>query len=223
MKSSESIAKVSEAIARAQGKLKKALKDSTNPHFKSRYADLESVLDAMREAFASEQLAVVQSISQNHIMTLVSHSSGEWIETTLPIIIAENATAQQIGSAVSYARRYALAMSLGIAQTDDDAEATMSRPTPPAAPAPKPTQHKVPVPEPIAPVATEPTATKIDIMPYDDARDAGLARAALFKSGKNQAWVTKHKDALKAYLTENASNDPTVIANCIAQYIGVNP
>lgn len=223
MHTSESIAKISEAIAKAQGKLKKAVKDSTNPHFKSRYADLESVLDAMRDAFASEQLAVVQSVSGGAMLTRVSHPSGEWIETSLPIWLPENATAQQIGSSVSYARRYSLAMTLSIAQTDDDAEALMNRAPATPPPAPKPVQRKVPVPETLAPVATEPTATKIDLVPYDDARDAGIARSALFKSGKSQGWVTQHKAALKAYLSEHSSNDPNVIANCIAQYVGVNP
>ena len=56
----ESLANVCKALAAAQGKLRKAVKDSTNPHFRSRYADLESVIEAMREPFASEGLSVVR-------------------------------------------------------------------------------------------------------------------------------------------------------------------
>lgn len=125
----ESLANVCKALAAAQGKLRKAVKDSTNPHFRSRYADLESVIEAMREPFASEGLSVVQSVWDGMLRTTIFHSSGESISSTVPLFIPKQ-DMQGVGSAITYARRYGLAAACGISQTDDDGND--------ACPAPKP-------------------------------------------------------------------------------------
>lgn len=120
---SESIAKLSEALAKAQGEITGALKDSANPFFKSKYADLASCWDACRAPLAKNGLAVIQlaeSDSEAVILTTVlSHLSGEWIEGRLRVT-PKDATPQAFGSALTYARRYALTAMVGVAQVDDD-------------------------------------------------------------------------------------------------------
>jgi hypothetical protein len=130
---SESIAALATALAKAQGVMGGALKDSANPFFKSRYADLESVWSACRKPLADNGLAVIQGTSADDtgvtITTTLAHTSGEWMRSSLRLLPKE-ATPQGVGSAISYGRRYALAGMVGVYQTDDDAEAAHGRITP---------------------------------------------------------------------------------------------
>ncbi len=124
MNTSEQINEVATALAKAQGMITGALKDSTNPHFKSSYADLASIWDACRSALSSNGLAVVQMTDKSDkdeviVVTRIMHSSGQWIEGTLALPVSK-ADAQGYGSALTYARRYGLAAAVGIAQVDDD-------------------------------------------------------------------------------------------------------
>jgi hypothetical protein len=116
------------ALCKAQAQIKGAVKDSTNPHFKSRYADLESVIEAMRAPFAANGLAFIQSASDDgmHMITTLVHSSGESICSRVPLIITKQ-DMQGVGSAITYARRYGLAAACGLSQTDDDAESAVVR------------------------------------------------------------------------------------------------
>jgi hypothetical protein len=126
--SSRTIGKLAEALSKAQGAMSGALKDSTNPFFKSRYADLESVWSACRKPLSDNGLAIIQTTDYTEgvrIITTLVHSSGEWVQGVLPIM-AKDETPQGIGSAITYARRYALAAIVGVYQTDDDAEAAQS-------------------------------------------------------------------------------------------------
>lgn len=127
---SESIAKLAEALSKAQGKIKGAAKDTANPFFKSKYADLASVWDACREALTENGLCVLQTtedgIEHVTVITTLSHSSGEWIRGRLTMKPVKN-DPQGIGSAITYARRYALAAIVGVAPEDDDGEAASGR------------------------------------------------------------------------------------------------
>ena len=119
------------ALAKAQAIMGGALKDSTNPFFKSKYADLESVWQACRKTLTDNGLSVVQGSGfraecGTFITTRLLHSSGQWIEGELPVV-AKEPTPQGMGSAITYARRYALAAMVGVYQTDDDAEAAHGR------------------------------------------------------------------------------------------------
>ena len=127
MNQSESIAKLATALSIVQGKLTHAKKDSANPFFKSKYADLESVWDACRSLLAENGLSVMQFPGEFHagnmsMTTILAHSSGEWIgqEMSIPVIRNEP---QSSGSALTYMRRYALAAVVGVVQADDDANA----------------------------------------------------------------------------------------------------
>jgi len=124
MEKSESIGKLALALAKAQSEIKGASKDSVNPFFKSSYADLESVWSAIREPLSKNELSVIQSTkvldTKLVVVTVLAHSSGEWISGEYPILSTKN-DAQGLGSGTSYARRYALASMVGVYQTDDDA------------------------------------------------------------------------------------------------------
>lgn len=124
---SESLDKLAEALAKAQGKIKPASKDAVNPHFKSKYADLAAVWDVVREPLAANGLSVIQLPSADGakvtLVTMLLHSSGQWIKSRLTMLAAQN-TPQGLGSCITYARRYALSSVLGVAaEIDDDGNA----------------------------------------------------------------------------------------------------
>lgn len=124
MTKSETINELAAALSKAQGKIKGAIKDSKNPFFKSTYADLSSVWDACREALNENGLAVIQttdliSATEMVLETILTHSSGQWIEGKYRLKPVKD-DPQSMGSAVSYARRYALAAIVGVYQTDED-------------------------------------------------------------------------------------------------------
>jgi hypothetical protein len=130
MNRSETIGALSLALSKAQGMITGALKDSANPFFKSKYADLESVWDACREPLAKNELAVIQLSDETDkgiiVDTILSHSSGEWVSGRMFIPVAK-IDAQTVGSACTYARRYSLQMIVGIAPIDDDGNAATGK------------------------------------------------------------------------------------------------
>jgi hypothetical protein len=129
MQKSESIKELLSALAKAQGQMGGAKKGSDNPFFKSRYADLSEVWEACRVPLSENGLAIIQLTDSGEpltIETILGHQSGEWISSKLTIAPVKQ-DPQGIGSAITYARRYALAAIVGIAPEDDDAEAAMGR------------------------------------------------------------------------------------------------
>lgn len=113
------------ALAKAQGELKPAIKDTKNPFFKSNYADLNSVWEACRSQLSHNGLCVTQSIMMQEtghaLVTILGHKSGQWIKSIAPIVCSK-ADAQGFGSAVTYQRRYALSAIVGVSTDDDDGE-----------------------------------------------------------------------------------------------------
>ena len=130
MKSSETIKDLAEALCKAQAEMGGAVKDSANPFFKSSYADLTSVIKAIKQPFSNNGLSYTQfPISGEKavgVATRLMHTSGQWIEEEclLPIVKQDP---QASGSAITYARRYALQSIAGIPTADDDAESAMLR------------------------------------------------------------------------------------------------
>lgn len=134
---SSSIDLLAAALAKAQGEISHAVKDSLNPHFKSHYADLASVWDACRAPLSKHGLSVVQMPIVNvpdppMLMTILLHSSGQWLAAK-QLLMPRDDSAQAHGSALTYARRYALAAFVGIAQADDDGNAASASPHRPIA------------------------------------------------------------------------------------------
>jgi len=147
---SPAFATVAAAFVKAQGEIGHATKDVRNDFFKSKYADLAGVIDAYRTVFAANGLSVLQPTlpadSGVRIQTIILHESGEWIADRGLSMPTGKADAQGLGSALTYARRYAMAALVGIAQDDDDGNAA-SRPAPAAktAKTAKPTVKLAPV------------------------------------------------------------------------------
>jgi hypothetical protein len=129
MTRSETINELATALSKAQGKMAGAKKDSENPHFRSKYADLASVWEACRDALTASGLSVVQSprllsAGENvwlvEVETTLLHSSGQFLADTMAVPVSK-VDAQGVGSATTYARRYALSAFVGVAPEDDDA------------------------------------------------------------------------------------------------------
>lgn len=115
------------ALAAAQMEMGKALKSANNPHFKSKYADLSSVVEACLPALNAHGIAVIQPTTDDesgrYVTTSLIHgASGETLSCRVPLILGKN-DMQGYGSAVTYARRYGLMSMAGIAPEDDDGNA----------------------------------------------------------------------------------------------------
>jgi len=127
---SENINELALALSKAQAGITGALKDSANPFFKSKYADLASCWDACRRQLTDNNLSVIQTTDLADgmvvVRTTLAHSSGQWISGVLPVKAKDDGPQAQ-GSGITYARRYALAAIVGLAQIDDDAEAAQGR------------------------------------------------------------------------------------------------
>lgn len=134
---SESINELASALAKAQARLHGAKKDAKNPFFKSNYATLESVYEAIREPLAEQGLSVIQPTefidNQTFVRTVLLHSSGQWIDGLYPVITQKN-DPQGLGSGMSYSRRYSLMAMVGIPASDDDAESATNRTAAPLMP-----------------------------------------------------------------------------------------
>lgn len=126
---------ISQALVKAQAAMSHAQKDAKNPHFKSAYSTLASVIDAVRPALSANGLAFIQKLhtAENGIAveTVLIHESGEEISCGTLFVPATKQDAQGFGSAISYGKRYSLQAALGIASEDDDGQAAVKpRPAP---------------------------------------------------------------------------------------------
>lgn len=136
IRTSEQINDISAALAKAAPQIAKAGKDSNNPHFKSQYASLESVINASKAALSEQSVFVMQSPGEItdgaiRMFTRLTHSSGQWIETTCDVPL-QRRDAQGVGSAITYGRRYSLMAALNIPAADDDGNDASQAPKPKA-------------------------------------------------------------------------------------------
>ena len=141
MQRSESIKALAKALVLAKSKMEAPTKDKTNPHFKSKYADLASVKSSYQPALTEAGLSVVHALAYKEALTLtttVLHAeSAEWIASDFPI--PAGLKAQEIGSALTYGRRYNVCALLDIvAEDDDDGNAASGPKAPEKKPASKP-------------------------------------------------------------------------------------
>jgi len=119
------------ALVKASAEIKTAKKDAENPFFKSKYSDLPSIVDACKSALLKNNLVVTQSTTLVNgvtaLVTTLHHTSGQWIRGYYPVT-AVKADPQAMGSAITYARRYALSAIVGVvSEDDDDGESAMGR------------------------------------------------------------------------------------------------
>lgn len=144
---SESLTKIAPALLAAQKEMGSALKDSNNPFFRSKYADLNAVIDASVPVLNKNGIVVLQTpavISStshgapidaiNVIQTILLHESGEYLVGESEIVASKQNDPQAAGSATTYARRYGLQAMVTLKAEDDDAEAAMGRTNAPSKP-----------------------------------------------------------------------------------------
>jgi len=135
---SNSIGAIAGALAAAAPGLREARKDRGNSHLRSKYATLEAVLEAVREPLAAQGIAITQGASSDGarvtVTTQLSHTSGEWMRTSLALPIPDNkalTAVQAMGSTITYGRRYTLSALCGLGaeeRDDDDGEAERAPP-----------------------------------------------------------------------------------------------
>lgn len=128
---SQSIGKLIEALTKAQQEYDPVKKENTNPFFKSKYADLSTVLGATQKHLAKYGVAILQmpvvNGSKAGVQTILAHSSGEWIDFGELLLPLSKQDAQGAGSAITYSRRYAYQSAAGVsAEEDDDGNAAVS-------------------------------------------------------------------------------------------------
>lgn len=127
---SECINELAAALSKAQGEMQAAIKDSINPFFKSKYADLGSVWDAARPVLCKHGLCIMQTTDvlgdKNILITTLAHSSGQWMKSSILINPTKN-DSQGVGAAMTYLRRYSLAAMVGVVTEDDDGETAVGR------------------------------------------------------------------------------------------------
>ncbi|HLO78163.1 MAG TPA: ERF family protein [Magnetospirillum sp.] len=121
MRTSDALDQLATALAKAQGEMKNATLNKQNPHFKSRYADLAEIRNAVTPALAKHGIAVVQGTDTEEntivVFTRLIHASGQWIESRFPIPYDKP---QTMGSGITYGRRYTLSAVTNIAADEDD-------------------------------------------------------------------------------------------------------
>lgn len=119
------------ALCKAQAEFSPALKDASNPFFRSKYAPLDAVWNACKEGLKNNQLFVSQPTyninGKTMLRTRVYHASGGFISSEIEVVVAKQNDPQAFGSALTYFRRYSLASILGVVSDDDDAEAATDR------------------------------------------------------------------------------------------------
>lgn len=120
---SDDVSELAKALVEVQKIVGNAEKDAKNPFFKSNYATLKSVLEATRQPLADNGLAITQTMLEDKLVTVLMHTSGQWIRSILNLNPIKANDPQSMGSAITYARRYALAAIVNITQEDDDGNA----------------------------------------------------------------------------------------------------
>jgi hypothetical protein len=132
MNKSESIKNIAGALVKFQASVSKVAKEANNPFFKSKYASLANILDTIQKPLSECGLAISQFPDGDALTTIIVHSdSGEWMESSYVMPVVKQNDPQAMGSAITYARRYALGSILNLnIDDDDDGEKAMGRQLP---------------------------------------------------------------------------------------------
>jgi ERF superfamily protein len=228
MQTSEQINELATALAKAQGEITGALKESENPFFSSKYADLAACWDACRKPLSANGLSIVQVTGRGKpvtiewetkdqktgeisnfkveteellVVTTLFHSSGQWIRSELPMI-PRDASPQGIGSALTYGRRYGLTAMVGVAQMDDDGNAASGKTNGTHKPVERPQQvQKTPY---MPPVNAERNEVEDEGRITDAIQELVEAAAEGRRVGIEQIWNEIKSDEFIATRTWNA-------------------
>jgi hypothetical protein len=128
MKTSESITNISVALHKFHGLMGKVGKDAVNPHFKNKYASLSNIIEATTPHLNAVGLSVIQLPTESGLETMLMHTSGEYISSVSLTPCKDASNPQALGSALTYAKRYAYAglLNLNIDEDDDAQRATVA-------------------------------------------------------------------------------------------------
>lgn len=191
---------IASALVKAQKEFGPALKSSTNPAFRSRYADLSACVEAVIDALNNNDIFMMQPthecVDGVIVETIFIHSSGEQISSGKLHVPATKHDAQGYGSALTYARRYSLMTACGIAPEDDDGNSATKPKAPPAKP----------VAQPAAPVKASPPPAKIE-----GKEGPWQLKVSIEPEGEFSDWASIVMDATKLGL-EQAANEADVMA-----------
>ena len=197
---SGSVVKLAMALAKAQSEMKNPPKDSVNPHFKSRYADLATVRDTVMPVLNRHGLSVLQlpceCEQQPALTTILMHESGEWVETT--ILLRGKSDPQGVGSALTYMRRYTLQSIAGVAADDDDDGNAANRTSQPAQQQSKPAQQPAGNVAEACRKAVEASKSREELMAVWSQYD-GDVKAGKFTSSEKEALDNAFKVAGKKH------------------------
>lgn len=186
MISSPTIEKIASALVNAWAAIEPATKDAVNPHFKNEYATLGAILEAIRAAFVPQKLCLIQSCEQSDdagvsVTSTALHESGEWVSCLVRIPL-EKPSAQGVGSAISYGRRYGAGALAGLWSESDDDGTTA-------------TQYQRPTK---AVARSKATAEKI--MPFGNSKGERLGKIPNDELAKTVAWCREKDDGKFAEL-----------------------
>ena len=164
MQRSDTIGELAKALAAANLEIVNPSLDAVNPHFKSRYASLGAIINAVRLPLARHGISAVQTVSTDGgavgVTTTLLHASGEWMAETAMSALPDRATVQQLGSIITYLRRYCLASVTNIVGEEDSDGNEASLPSAPRTEARKPFKPQeargAVLQPPTAPKATKP-------------------------------------------------------------------
>jgi hypothetical protein len=194
---------IAAALIKAQASMGKALKQSNNPAFRSKYADLGNVMDACMPSLNENGIAVIQPIGQDDmgmfVATVFVHTSGERLECRVPLLVTKQ-DMQGFGSAVTYARRYGLMAMAGIAPEDDDGNAAVA-----AAP-----KRQEPASDPLDDLITFKAKIDAAVFAMDKQPSLSALKAywdTLDKATQADAAVIKAKDQRKDALSKPMVDD----------------
>ena len=206
MNKSETIGALAKALVQAISEMENASKNSVNPHFKSKYADLAEVIATTKPTLQKYGLAVAQfpcfEGGAVGVETIILHDSGEWMSGTAYSPIPKQ-DPQAVGSAITYLRRYSLAAVCGLTQEDDDGHAA----TKPKTAAPKAeTRQSTPTAPQAAPPKTMTEAQRKQIMSYFTGKDREW----------RLEWVNNWLDSVKAKTRNIKSFNELPEAACAA-------
>lgn len=182
MKTSDSLDKIAPALVKAQAAMSFARKDTTNPHFKSTFAGLPSVIDAVKGPLNDNGIAFIQTPGPSddgklHLTTRLIHTSGQWIEDTAVCPLPKS-DPQGFGSASTYIRRYSLAAITGLYQDDDDGEGATHREE---AEKPSTAKQKPVQGTPVTALATSDQISELSMLQLDGCKDRIEAALKAYK------------------------------------------
>lgn len=205
MEKSEQLNELAAALCKAQSQMQGAHKSSENPYFKSKYADLQSCWEALRKPLSDNGLSIVQTLGPTSeivfLETMLLHTSGQWVLSAISIRPVKP-DPQAYGSAISYARRYALAAITGLYSLDDDGNEASS-------------QHKAP------PVETA-NLTPQYLNPAVAASGATANKQSFFVGGAKNSTITEKQFKFLGHRLQEASWTLDQLANVMINKYGAN-